>query len=290
MDDQKEKCKFYQAILHFNGKIKEDLIKNVKMHSCCIMSLKDLKNELIKKLNRFFFINNSKSSNSYSEFSLASQIITIYPYTFAKDEDFISKQRRISSITLFLIFHEICGHLKTNMNSNKPKIMTTSHHFDNNLNLINTNFKENDSRYIFEIILIDNFIEPHAMMESQKTEDLFDIKYYIQSDFIDLKNKIKEIVPIKFEKSCIEYMDQKKSINQSEEKDSQMKLYEKFPKSFIEKLKEIEKNLEIYNYNSLFPIFLVPRNMSREEFDDLLKDNIVYKKFIKILPNEDVKY
>ena len=58
----------------------------------------------------------------------------------------------------------------------------------------------------------------------------------------------------------------------------------------MEKLKEVEKDLENYNYHSLYPLFKIPNDMSPEEFKELLKDNPVYKKFMKVLPDEYKKY
>lgn len=58
----------------------------------------------------------------------------------------------------------------------------------------------------------------------------------------------------------------------------------------MERLNEAEKNLNDYNYHSLFPLFEIPQGISRSEFDELLKDNIVYKKFLKCLPSDDYRY
>ena len=57
----------------------------------------------------------------------------------------------------------------------------------------------------------------------------------------------------------------------------------------IIKLEEASKNLDEYNYNRLYPIFKIPDNMTSEEFDEILKDNIVYKKFMKII-SKNSKY
>jgi hypothetical protein len=50
MDKQKEHCPFYQAILQFNGLVKTDLIRNIKMYSGVISSLLDIKFEIINLL------------------------------------------------------------------------------------------------------------------------------------------------------------------------------------------------------------------------------------------------
>ena len=285
IDKQNEKSILYQAIHQFNGKIKHDLIKDIEIYSGSIISLLDIKFELIKNINRFFFINFDKNSNSYSTYSLPSQIITIVPYTFMTDNDF-KFEKRISTISLFLLFHEICGHFKTNMNNNKILLNSPNYSFDKNLNLIFTEFGKNDSGYIFEIILAGNIVDAKLMMSNEKAEDLFNINYYIQNNFDELKSKINEFKPsIIYEKE--------KSINtdNKKEKDNSKKNIEKkLSKEFIDELKEIEKNLDDYNYNTLFPFFCISKNMSQEEFNKLLKGNIVYEKFMKIVSNKDVNY
>ena len=57
----------------------------------------------------------------------------------------------------------------------------------------------------------------------------------------------------------------------------------------VKLLEEAEENLDKYNYHSLYPLFKIPDNMSSEEFDDILKNNRVYKKFKKIA-SDDKKY
>ena len=293
IDKQNEKCIFYQSIHQFNGKIKHDLIKDKNIYSGSIIPLLDIKFELIKNINRYFFINFDKNSNSNSTYSLPSQIITIFPYTFMNDDDF-KIERRISTITLFLIFHEACGHFKTNMNNNKILLNSPNYSFDKNLNLIFTEFGKNDSGYIFEIILAGNIINVKSMMLNEKAEDLFNIKYYIKNNFDELKSKINEFKPAIIDKNkfCFcKYSEKEKSIKyhsikETEEIEKNIEKY--FSKEFVEKLKEIEKNLDNYNYNTLFPFFRVPKTMTQKTFNDLLKGNIVYEKFMKI--DKDVNY
>ena len=50
----------------------------------------------------------------------------------------------------------------------------------------------------------------------------------------------------------------------------------------IKQLEEAEKNLDDYNYHSLFPLFKIPDNMISEELDEILKNNKVYKKIENI--------
>ena len=50
----------------------------------------------------------------------------------------------------------------------------------------------------------------------------------------------------------------------------------------IKLLEEADKNLDKYGYHQLYPLFKIPDNMSREKFNDILKNNRVYKKFSEI--------
>ena len=115
-----------------------------------------------------------------------------------------------------------------------------------------------------------------------------DFKLYIQENFDELKRKIEEFSPkITINYPKINYDDKTKLINditEDEEKDNEL------PQSYKDKLKEVEKDLDNYNYNTLYPLFRIPKGMTFNRFKELLKDNPVYKKFMRILPPDDEKY
>ena len=73
------------------------------------------------------------------------------------------------------MFHEICGHFKTNIN-NQSIENSPNYHFDENLNLIYREFGHEDSGYIFESILTGNIINSRAMLQDIKSEELLDFK------------------------------------------------------------------------------------------------------------------
>lgn len=75
---------------------------------------------------------------------------------------------------------------KTNINN---IINSSNYYLDNYLNWIFTDFDFNDSGYIFEIILSRWLISLKKMMPDEKFEDLFNIKYYIQQNFDELRQK-----------------------------------------------------------------------------------------------------
>ena len=61
------------------------------------------------------------------------------------------------------------------------------------------------------------------------------------------------------------------------------------PEDLIIKLEEVSKNLDEYNYNRLYPLFKIPENMTFKKFDEILRDNIVYRKFKQII-SKGAKY
>ena len=192
MDKQQEHFPFYQAILQFNGLIKTDLIRDIKMYSGTINSLLDIKFEIIKKINRFFFIYNSSNKLANGEFFPNSKIIVFYPQSFIsceKDFEIKNIRKRIATAFLFLIFHEFCGHFKTHINNQNSPL----HYLNNDLNLIILNFKKAESGFLFEHILTNNFIDLKMIIQIDHAEDLFDSKYYIQDNFNELKEKISQL-------------------------------------------------------------------------------------------------
>ena len=133
---------------------------------------------------------------------------------------------------------------------------------------------------------MDNCVDLEVLIKSENSEAILDPKYYIQENFNELREIIKSISP---DILCAlePYSEEKQKSHKisKEEKDSLKGL----PDSFIIKLKEAEKNLENLSYRKLYPLFRIPDNMTPEDFNELLKNNIVYKKFMKY-SQDDEKY
>lgn len=287
IDSQKEKCAFYQGIHQFNGKIKRDLIRNIEIYSGYIISLKDIKFELLKRINRFCFVNTRVDGGSEATYSLSSNIISFYPLTFMERNDYFnfnSSLPRITSGFLFLVFHELCGHLKSNINNNQN---SPNYYLDSNLNLIYT-----DSGYTFESILAGNIINTSVLISDEKADKLSNINLYTQENFNDLQNLINEFPKkILLNKTTYKYSDKTKPGDNNEEEEENVMKNNELPESFLKELEEVQKNLDNYKtYHSLYPLFRIPKGMSVEKFNELLKNNIVFKKFMKFQPNEDEKY
>ena len=287
IDKQTEKCPFYQAILQFNGLIKTDLIRGIKMYSGSINSLKNIKLELIKGLNRYLYIDTSKKNDADGGFLPNCKIIVFYPYSFFKKEDYKNENivKKLETAFLFLIFHEMCGHFKTSINN---KEMSPRYYLNSNLQLIFCNFEKADSGSIFETILTNKFIDLKIIVKEENSEDLFDSKYYIQNNFNELREKISKISPkLLYAPKPFTGNIKQKSVSISKEDKKDLK---ELPESLIKKLKEVEENLDQYNYHSLYYLFRIPDNMTSAEFHELLKDNNVYKKFKKLASHKYIKY
>ena len=170
MDNQKEECPFFQTIQQFNWLIKTDLIRNIDMYSGAICSLNDIKIELYKKINRFLFINDFLRENDEvnGEFHLHSKILVFYPKSsfniqnyYRNKDSYKNLDKRLQAAFLFLIFHEVCGHLKTHINNN---VLSPRHYFNNNITLILSTFIKSDSGFIFENILTNNCIDLRCLI------------------------------------------------------------------------------------------------------------------------------
>ena len=275
IDKQEEHFPFYQTILQFNGIIKTDLIRNKQIYSGNIISLLDIKFNIIKKINRFFFIYNCYDKKLDGEFFPNSNIIVFYPKYFISNDDngdilTININKKIKTAILFLIFNFDLfeGYIKTSNYEEIPK-----NNLNNDLNLIFSNFKKINTGFLYEYIPNNNLMNLKLIEQINSIEDLFDINYYIKSNFDELIKKLEQI-----SKDVFDY--NKKIEKEIEEEKNNLK---GLPEYLINKLIEVGKNLDDYNYNRLYPIFKIPDNMTEEQFKEILKNNKVYKKFMKII-------
>jgi len=292
MDNQTEECPFYQAILQFNGLIKTDLFRDIDIYSGAIYSLNDIKIELYKKINRFLFINDIQPDKKEAdgEFFIHSKILVFYPKSFFNIQNYYTNKdlyknnnKRLQAAFLFLIFHEICGHFKTHIKNNK---LSPKHYFNNDLTLLLSTFKKADSGFIFEVILANNFTDLKCLIEGERLEELLDVKYYTQKNFKELNDKINQLSKniLCGPESSID--EKKKSKDNSKGEKCSLK---GLPDHLIKKLEEAEKNIDNYGYHQLYPLFKIPDNMTSEHFDEILKNNLVYKKF-KAIAIDEKKY
>ena len=292
MDKQTEEHPFYQAILQFNGLIKTDLIRSMDIYSGAIYSLNDIKIELYKQLNRFLFINDLQpnKTDADGEFFIHSKIIVFYPKSFFNIQNYSANKgaykninKRLETAFLFLIFHEFCGHFKTHINNN---ILSPKYYLNNDITLVLSTFIKADSGFIFEHILTNTIIDLKSIIQEENSVDLLNVKYYTQINFKDLNDKIEQLSNnILFEPESSKDEKKKSKDNSNGEKSSLKGL----PDDLIKKLEEAEKNIDNYGYRQLYSLFKIPDNMTLEQFEEILKNNFVYKKF-KRIATDNKKY
>ena len=61
------------------------------------------------------------------------------------------------------------------------------------------------------------------------------------------------------------------------------------PDYLIKKLEDAEKNVGGCGCRRLYPLFKIPDYLTLEQFEEILKNNFVYKKF-KRIATDDKKY
>lgn len=189
-----ENCAFYKAIRQFNGIILEDELSKKNMYSGTILNIQDIQLELFKNIGQFCIIQTG-IPNLYGSYWKCARTIFINPDTifdrYYSKNKFQTNIKRAIAGTLFVIFHEAAGHLKTHINSG-----TDSPHQiyikDFDLQEVKMS-KKNDSGYLFEYILAGNFIDCKSFLDSHVSEDLLNEELYLEDNFDNLRSKLKEI-------------------------------------------------------------------------------------------------
>ena len=124
------------------------------------------------------------------------------------------------------------------------------------------------------------------IIQVENSEDLLNVKYYTQKNFKELNDKINQLsnnILYEPESSTVEI--KKSKDNSNGEKTSLKGL----PDDLIKKLEEAENNIDNYGYRQLYPLFKIPDNMTLEQFEEIVKNNLAYKKF-KRIATDDKKY
>jgi len=84
----------------------------------------------------------------------------------------------------------------------------------------------------------------------------------------------------------LDFLRKRNTKNNSKEEKSSLK---GLPEHLIKKLEEAKKNIDKYGYRQLYLLFQIPKNMTLEQFEKILKNNLVYKKFKRFF-TDDKKY
>ena len=168
-------------------------------------------------------------------------------------------EKRATSCTLFILFHEITGHLKTHINNNEDSPEQIFLDDFSPLSLPDT--IKPDSGFLFEFILANNIINCKYFMNSKISEELLDPKLYLGDNFNELRNKLNKI---------------KNAIYQEN------KLYDKkMSKSVIES-NELTENINYNYFNMSYQDFLIYFSNLDEDKKKEAEDTDAYRYFLSL--------
>lgn len=255
-----EKSEFYKGLRQFNGIILEDKLTNKNMYSGTILNLKDIQIELMKSLNQFCFIQEGVN-NLYGSYWKSARIIFLNPdyflgIYFKKDNLSNEIKKRMTACTLFVLFHEIAGHMKTHINN---EVDSPNQIYQRDFKLLSINMQNPDSGFLFEYILAGKFISCKYFMNSKISEELLDENLYLGENFDELREKLDQI---KYALS------------------SKVKYGEDGDKKKVESIDELCEDIN-YNYYSMSfnDLFIFFSNLD-EENKIKMKDSEAYKYFL----------
>ena len=189
-----ENCAFYKTIRQFNSIILEDTLSKKNMYSGSILNIQDIQLELYKNIGQFCIIQTGIPNLYGSYWSCARTIFinpdTIFDRYYLKDSVSNNIMKRATSGTLFVIFHEAAGHLKTHINNETD---SPNQVYVKDFDLQEIKMTKNDSGFLFEHILSCSSISCKYFVDSSISEDLLNEELYLEDNFDNLQSKLKEI-------------------------------------------------------------------------------------------------
>ena len=174
------------------------------MYTSSILTVDDVKLDFIKNNHEYFFVNKIENVKTYSYYCPCSKVIFYNSYVFIPSTENINilklsdknTEAKATCVSLFLTFHEDCGHLKYGINNIED---TPRQFYSSDLDIKKGGVPDiNDSGYIFEYFLNKNIIHVKYFMRSNnilEINSLLEYKYYINSDFEKLKKILDNILP-----------------------------------------------------------------------------------------------
>ena len=236
IDGLLEDCSLFHTLNQFNSIIRLEVKNKENMYSGSLLSVNDIKIEIYKYLNRFYLISGEENL-LYGAIYKNTKVIIIYYQSitnsiFEMKEPSEDEEKRISSAILMVLFHEICGHLKTHINNklDSPRSIILP-----NFDTVNLNLKQNDSGYLLEFFFVRGLIEVEKFIYSEKSEKLLNKNLYLGKNFLELNN-----ILISIDSSTIIKEDIKATCDLL-----------KFDKKNLLKEKDLQKNLLKLNYKNM---------------------------------------
>ena len=255
-----EKSKFYKGLRQFNGIILEDKLTNKNMYSGTILNLKDIQIELMKSLSQFCLIQKGVDKLYASYWKSARTIILNPDYylgIYYKETNLRNNiKKRMTACTLFVLFHEIVGHMKTHINNEAD---SPNQIYLNDFKLVPINIEKPDSGFLFEYILSGKLISCKYFMNSKISEELLDENLYLGENFSELREKLDQIKYVLSSKVEAGVDGDKKKVE-----------------SMDELCEDINYNYYNMSFNDLFIFF---SNLD-EEKKMKMKDSEAYKYFL----------
>ena len=253
MDDQNEQSSIYHTILQFQGSIKTDLITNKKVYSGVLKSLNDIKFELIKGINRFCIVDMSIKNSLNND----SEILEFYldPLTQIREE-------KLQIYFLLDVFKGVFNYSKKIINNTE---LESIYYLNYDFNLVEINYK-NSSENIFKNILINNYKKLKILLKDENIDNSPEPKNNVQNDSNDFNVTTKESIN---DNNLIQTFKDDKNI------------FKSLSCLQIKELIEVRNNPDEFNFYELNPSFKIPDNMTKEEFNKILKNSEIYQKFLK---------
>ena len=162
----------------------------------------------------------------------------------------------MTACTLFVLFHEIVGHMKTHINNEAD---SPNQIYLNDFKLVPINIEKPDSGFLFEYILSGKFISCKYFMNSKISEELLDENLYLGENFSELREKLDQIKYVLSSKVEAGVDGDKKKVE-----------------SMDELCEDINYNYYNMSFNDLFIFF---SNLD-EEKKMKMKDSEAYKHFL----------
>ena len=274
IDKINEKSCFFKGLQEINSLIEYDYCHKHYIFTGSLLTLNDVKLDIIKSINKFYFISPIKC-NDYSLFNSNSEIITLFPCSFLGiDYSKIIKcsQKELNDNFTVLIFyvlvHEICGHMKKNINN--PLIDSPNYYYQINLE-INKILGRKDSGLIFENFIYKNNLPLQQLLKRKGIIKLLNIGLYTNETFDDLRLLISEFlkkeqeIKIKGYESPI-HISSKKKMETFNLEDDKNENYD---------------NYTIHELDEL--IGTIPEGMTIDQYKLVMKKTNAYKKLMQIL-------
>ena len=256
LDNLDENSSIFITLHQLNSYIEYDYYTGCKMFSSSILTVNDIKLDFFQNNHGYFFVNDITETRTSAFYCPYTKIIYYNPYTFLTKSENINiltlKNNNINTkatcVSLFLTFHELCGHLKKDIND----IEDTPIQFYNNDLIVQKSgvLGMNDSGYIIKFFLDEGDISAKSIMLYKNISDiesLLDFTLYIKSDLNGVKTLLNKIL-----------------FNSKGKKDDDID-YEKM------------------NVDELFNLLSQkPEDISEEEYNKYLKKHKGYKALLKL--------